>query len=179
MSLTPAPPATHLVFLGLGSNIEDKREHLQQARAFLESASVHTGRASSIYRTSPVDHLEQDWFLNQVLAVETTLSAPALLSHCQSVEQKMGRVRTIDKGPRLIDIDILFYESEIIQLPDLSVPHPRAAQRKFVLVPLAEIAPEFMHPLHRKSVRQLLAERDSDPAEVLLWSGSAPENAVA
>ena len=156
----------HRAYLGLGSNIEDKRENLRLARAWLQTDAVRIVRESSVYRTSPVDYLEQDWFLNQILAVETRLSPADLFAHCLQIEYKIGRERTIDKGPRTIDIDLLFYDDAIINHFDLVVPHPRIAERKFVLVPMAEIAPEYIHPVYRKTIRDLLADRASDPAEV-------------
>lgn len=157
-----------IAYLGLGSNVEDKRENLRLARAWLQTPAVKIVRESSIYRTSPVDYLEQDWFFNQVLAVETSLTPAELMAHCLSVENKIGRERTFDKGPRTIDIDLLFYDSEIINHFDLVVPHPRIAERKFVLVPMAELAPDFVHPLLMKPIRALLAERANDPARVEL-----------
>ncbi|MBZ5535714.1 MAG: 2-amino-4-hydroxy-6-hydroxymethyldihydropteridine diphosphokinase [Acidobacteriia bacterium] len=158
----------HTAYLGLGSNVEDKRENLRLARVWLQTPAVRIVRESSIYRTSPVDYLEQDWFFNQVLAVETPLSPEELLAHCLSVEIKIGRERTFDKGPRTIDIDLLFYESNVINRFDLVVPHPHLAERKFVLVPMAELAPDFVHPLLMKPIRTLLAERANDPAKVEL-----------
>ncbi|MBZ5554022.1 MAG: 2-amino-4-hydroxy-6-hydroxymethyldihydropteridine diphosphokinase [Acidobacteriia bacterium] len=162
------PSEIHTAYLGLGSNVEDKRENLRLARVWLRTPKVKIIRESSIYKTSPVDYLEQDWFFNQVLAIETLLSPAELLAHCLSVEYKIGRERTFDKGPRTIDVDLLFYESEVINRFDLVIPHPCIAERKFVLTPMAELAPDFIHPLLKKSIRTLLAERVNDPATVEL-----------
>lgn len=159
-------PNPHLAYLGLGSNVGDKRQNLRRARERLQTESVRIVRTSSLYKTSPVEYLEQDWFLNQVLAVETLFDAFQLLAHCLRVENEGGRARTIPKGPRTIDIDLLFYNQAIIRQADLVVPHPRAAERKFVLQPMAEIAPDYVHPVLQKSIQQLLAERDSDVAKV-------------
>jgi 2-amino-4-hydroxy-6-hydroxymethyldihydropteridine diphosphokinase len=158
----------HTAYLGLGSNVEDKRENLRLARVWLQTPAARIIRESSIYRTSPVDYLEQDWFFNQVLAIETSLSPGELMAHCLNVESKIGRERTFDKGPRTIDIDLLFYESQVINRFDLVVPHPRIAERKFVLVPMAELVPDFVHPLLMKPIRTLLAERVNDRAKVEL-----------
>jgi 2-amino-4-hydroxy-6-hydroxymethyldihydropteridine diphosphokinase len=156
----------HTAYLALGSNVEDKRENLRLARAWLQTRDLHIRRESSIYKTSPVDYVEQDWFLNQVLAIETSLSPAELMAHCLGVEHRIGRERTVDKGPRTIDIDLLFYDQDVINHFDLVIPHPRIAERKFVLVPMAEIAPDFIHPLLNKPIHILLAERANDPAEV-------------
>jgi 2-amino-4-hydroxy-6-hydroxymethyldihydropteridine diphosphokinase len=166
--VTVEPSEIHTAYLGLGSNVEDKRENLRLARVWLPTPAVRIVRESSIYRTSPVDYLEQDWFFNQVLAIETSLSPDELMAHCLNVETRIGRERTFDKGPRTIDIDLLFYESKVINRFDLVVPHPRIAERKFVLAPLAEIAPDFVHPLLMKPIHTLLANRVNDPAKVEL-----------
>ncbi|MFI5175921.1 MAG: 2-amino-4-hydroxy-6-hydroxymethyldihydropteridine diphosphokinase [Terriglobia bacterium] len=166
--MTENRSSLHTAYVALGSNVEDKRENLRLARAWLQTPTVRIARESSIYKTSPVDYLDQDWFFNQVLAIETPLPPADLLAHCLSVESKIGRERTIDKGPRTIDIDLLFYDREVINHFDLVVPHPRIAERKFVLVPMAELAPDFIHPLLKKPIRSLLAERANDPAQVEL-----------
>lgn len=159
---------SHIAYLGLGSNMGDSRSHLGVARERLRHPAVVIRQVSSIYRTSPLDYLEQEWFLNQVIAVQTALSPGELLLHCQAIENHLGRVRTIARGPRTIDIDLLFYDSQIIHEANLMVPHPRLAERKFVLIPMAEIAPGWIHPALGKSIRQLLEERAEDPAQVEL-----------
>lgn len=160
-------PTWRIAYLCLGSNVGDKQKNLQQAACLLRSPSLRLVQASTIYKSSPVDYLDQDWFLNQVLVVETTFSPEALLAHCLHVEERMGRQRTVDKGPRCIDVDLLLYGLEIINSPDLTVPHPRMAERKFVLVPLAEVAPGYLHPVLKKSILQLLQDRAGDPAWVV------------
>lgn len=129
--------------LGLGSNIGDKKAFLSEALERLAATpGIHLGKRSSLYRTEPWGLKDQDWFLNACVLVETTLSAPELLSCCLEVEQTLGRVRDIRWGPRKIDIDVLVYGNETIDADGLTIPHPRMAERAFVLVPLAEIWPE-------------------------------------
>ena len=141
------------IFLGLGSNIGDRFSNLKKAIDLLD---LNTEVASSIYETDPVEYLEQPKFLNQVIRVDTALRPLELLSWCHEVEQKLGRTREIIKGPRTIDIDLLFYNDEIINSLDLTVPHPGIPSRKFVLVPMDEIAPDFIHPVLKSSMHELL-----------------------
>jgi 2-amino-4-hydroxy-6-hydroxymethyldihydropteridine diphosphokinase len=153
-------------FLGLGSNLGDRRRNLLQARKALEKAGVKVLRASSVYRTEPVEMTDQPWFLNQVLKVETNLTPQELLSLAKSIELRMKRVRTEAKGPRTIDIDILLAGEAVVDTPELTIPHPRLALRNFVLVPLREIAPRAIHPVLRKTVAELSLE-SSDTAAVV------------
>jgi 2-amino-4-hydroxy-6-hydroxymethyldihydropteridine diphosphokinase len=155
-----------IYFLSLGSNLGSRAKNLAAAVRFIREHGVEVLRASSAYETEPVDHLDQPWFLNQVLQVRSSLSPFALLKLAKSIEARMKRVPTVAKGPRTIDIDILFADDLIVDLPDLAIPHPRLAQRNFVLVPLCEIAPEFRHPVLGKTIREL-ALSSSDPARVI------------
>jgi 2-amino-4-hydroxy-6-hydroxymethyldihydropteridine diphosphokinase len=155
----------HTVFLGLGSNVGDKKGNLRHALQQLGVASVQVIRVSPVYRTEPVDYTEQDWFLNQVVEVETELTPRALLDLCQKIESMLGRKRNILRGPRSIDLDILFFDECVLSQPDLTIPHPRLHERRFVLVPLSDIAPAMIHPLFRQSVRDLL-KRCNDRAPV-------------
>lgn len=128
--------------LGFGSNIGDKQAYLEEALARIAATPGVTLTArSSLYRTEPWGITDQDWFLNACALVETTLSASALLDRCLAVEQELGRVRDIRWGPRKIDIDVLVYGDARIDADGLTIPHPRMAERAFVLVPLAEIWP--------------------------------------
>jgi len=144
-------------FLGLGSNVADKRGNLVRARRRLERAGVEVLKASSVYRTEPVGVRDQPWFYNQVLEVRTNLGPQELMDLAKSIEAAMKRVPTIEKGPRTIDIDILLAGDTVIESPELTVPHPRLAVRNFVLVPLNEIAPRAVHPVLRKTVHELLS----------------------
>lgn len=145
-------------FLSLGSNIGDREAQLREALLRLESAGVRTVRRSSIHDTEPQDLRNQPWFLNVAVEVETDLSPLDLLARIHEIEAEMGRVRTVPKGPRTIDIDILFYADVVIDSSELEIPHPRLAQRRFVLEPMAEIAPDLRHPVTGKTVRKMLAE---------------------
>jgi 2-amino-4-hydroxy-6-hydroxymethyldihydropteridine diphosphokinase len=149
--------AAEVVYLSLGSNIGAREDNLHAAIAALPAAGVEVRRVSSFYETEPVDYLEQAWFLNCVVKADTELSALVLLRALRGIESKMGSKKLIAKGPRLIDIDILLYGQETIDTPELQVPHSRMTQRRFVLVPLAEIAPELRHPAWTGTVQQLLA----------------------
>ena len=141
------------IFLGLGSNIGDRRSNLDNAIRLLELEIVST---SSLYETEPVAFSNQPWFINQIIEVKTDLDPLELLSLCQNVENKLGRTRTISKGPRTIDIDLLFYNDAIIESHLLTLPHPGIPNRRFVLIPLDEIASNFVHPVLKRSVSELL-----------------------
>jgi 2-amino-4-hydroxy-6-hydroxymethyldihydropteridine diphosphokinase len=145
------------VYLGLGSNLGDRREHLNRARALLQAPDLVILRASSIYETEPRDLLHQPWFLNQVIEAQTTLFPRQLLARTQKIERKMGRTRTVDKGPRLIDIDILLYGESVVHSEALEVPHPRMLDRRFVLEPLTELVPDLRHPASKKTIREMLS----------------------
>ncbi|WP_131849134.1 2-amino-4-hydroxy-6-hydroxymethyldihydropteridine diphosphokinase [Baia soyae] len=127
-------------YIGLGSNMGDPVSQLEQAIGLIQdSPDIQVRTCSSIYRSDPVDYLDQPDFYNMVVELATTLSAEALLRRCQEVEQELKRVRVIRYGPRTMDIDILFYDQLLIQKEDLEVPHPKMKHRSFVVLPLAEI----------------------------------------
>jgi 2-amino-4-hydroxy-6-hydroxymethyldihydropteridine diphosphokinase len=144
------------IYLSLGSNIGDRERNLRKAVEQLASQDVRVLRSSRIYETEPVDYKDQGWFLNQVVEAETALFPMQLLTRIGRVEREMGRVRRVRKGPRTIDIDILFYGAAIVGTARLEIPHPRIAERRFVLAPLAELAPGLRHPVTHRSVRQML-----------------------
>lgn len=146
------------MYLSLGSNLGDREKNLRTAIAALAGARVRVTRISSFYETEPVDLREQPWFLNCVAQSETELPPLDLLRALRGVESQMGSRKLVPKGPRLIDLDILLYGSETIDTPELQVPHPRMLLRKFVLAPLAEIAPNLQHPSWKGTVSQLLAQ---------------------
>jgi len=154
-----------LVYLSLGSNLGDRTENLRLAIAALAQAGVHVTRESSIYETEPVDYLEQAWFLNCVVEAETQLDPFALLHALRAIEAQMGSKKEIPKGPRLMDLDILLYGSETVATPELQIPHPRMHLRRFVLAPLAELAPYLTHPSWHATAAELLA-RVADRSEV-------------
>jgi 2-amino-4-hydroxy-6-hydroxymethyldihydropteridine diphosphokinase len=146
-----------LVYIALGSNLGDRAEYLRQAREQIDAPDLRLLRASSTYETAPRDVEDQPWFLNQVIECETELFPRQLLARLQKIERATGRKRRIAKGPREIDLDILLFGDAIVKAPGLEVPHPRMAERRFVLEPLAELAPEKKHPGTRRTMREMLA----------------------
>jgi len=154
-----------IVYLSLGTNVGDREQNLRAAIAALAGARVRVLRVSSFYETEPVDLREQPWFLNCVVEGETRIPAADLLRALRGIESQMGSKKIIAKGPRLIDIDILLYGDETIATSELQVPHPRMLQRRFVLAPLAEIAPNLRHPSWAGTVAEFLA-KTSDQSQV-------------
>lgn len=146
-----------IIYLSLGSNVGDREVNLRAAIASLKDAGVRVKRVSSFYETEPVDFLEQPWFLNCVVEAETELKPLELLRALREIETKMGSRKLVAKGPRLMDMDILLYGQETMDTPELKVPHPRMHLRRFVLVPLAEIAPHLRHPSWSANVEELFA----------------------
>ena len=147
-----------IAFLSLGSNLGNRTENLRAACGRLKTADIHLLRVSSVYETEPVDVLDQGWFLNCVVEIETGLAANVLLDRCAEIEADLGRGRSRPKGPRIIDIDILLYGDAVIETEPLTVPHPRMKQRRFVLEPLREIAPTLRVPPENRTVEELLQE---------------------
>jgi 2-amino-4-hydroxy-6-hydroxymethyldihydropteridine diphosphokinase len=145
------------VYLSLGSNLGDREGNLRAAIEALRGARVRVGKVSSFYETEPVDYLEQPWFLNCVVEGETAVPAPELLRALREIETRIGSKKEFAKGPRLLDIDILLYGDDTIVTAELQVPHPRMLERKFVLEPLAEIAPEVKHPSWSGTAMEMLA----------------------
>jgi 2-amino-4-hydroxy-6-hydroxymethyldihydropteridine diphosphokinase len=154
------------IYLSLGSNIGDREANLRKAVEQLASQDMRVLHTSRIYETEPVDYVDQAWFLNQVVEAETALFPMQLLTRVGRVERELGRKRTVRKGPRTIDIDILFYGAAVVETTRLEIPHPRIAERRFVLVPLAELAPELRHPVTHRTIRQML--ESAPPAVVRL-----------
>lgn len=152
---TPASMAMHTIYLALGANLGDRRRNLsaalQQLRDIMDISAV-----SSIYETEPVGYIDQPNFFNMVCSGKTGLSVQDFLLHAKAIEASLGRQVTFRNGPRPIDIDILFYDDLNITQSDISVPHPRMAERAFVLVPLAEIAPDKIDPRSGQTVMELL-----------------------
>lgn len=148
-----------IIFIGLGSNLHQPEQNLRTAFTSLsESDGFSSPMLSSLYKTPPYGVLDQPEFINAVASFQTTLSSRAVLNSLLSLEEKMGRVRKERWGPRLIDLDLLFYGEQVIEEDGLKIPHPGIPERDFVLVPFMDIAPEWQHPTFNKSIRDLLSE---------------------
>jgi 2-amino-4-hydroxy-6-hydroxymethyldihydropteridine diphosphokinase len=156
----PAPliQAMKRVYLSLGSNLGDRRRNIAMALEHLARQGVRAIRVSSYYRTEPVDYLAQPWFLNCVAEMETEWMPLQLLHRCQAVERALGRRPGTPKGPRIVDIDILLYGDSVIRSPGLRVPHDRLGERRFVLIPLAELAPSLREPVTQRTILELLRQ---------------------
>lgn len=157
------------VYFGLGSNVGDREEHLRAAIENLR-AVVNVLRVSPVYETDPLEFTGQRRFLNLVVEAETELFPMQLLARTARVERELGRVRTIANGPRTIDIDILLYAKAVVRSAQLEIPHPRMAERRFVLAPLADLAPELRHPVSRRTVREML---DAAPEQMVCLNAQA------
>jgi 2-amino-4-hydroxy-6-hydroxymethyldihydropteridine diphosphokinase len=152
-------------FLSLGSNLGNRGKNLKQALSFLENECVEIIQSSSVYETQPVDLPSQPWFYNQVVEIEIGIDPQDLLSLVKRIEQKMGRIPHVQKGPRIIDMDILLAEKMVIQTKELKIPHPSLDRRNFVLIPFSEMAPETVHPILNQTIQSIL-ENSSDHSVV-------------
>ena len=153
----------HIAFIGFGSNMGDKARRCEEAISEILKVDNHTLLAkSSFYKTRPVGYTAQDWFVNGVIKIETDLEAPDLFHALKAIENHLGRIETFRWGPRAIDLDLLLFDGACLETPEVTIPHPRLQERQFVLVPLAEIDPDLLHPVFKKSVRRLLEDMKED-----------------
>jgi 2-amino-4-hydroxy-6-hydroxymethyldihydropteridine diphosphokinase len=157
----------HKAYISAGSNLGDRAANLEFASVSLNKSGI-VSRVSSWFETEPVGFADQPWFLNLAMELETNLAPLDLLALCQAIEENCGRIRTFRNAPRTLDLDILLYNDTIYKDAKLTIPHPRMAERRFVLVPLAQIAPEIIHPVLKKSIR-LLLETCADPSEIRIF----------
>ena len=153
------------VYLALGSNVGDRRANIEAALERLTACGVKVQGVSSLYRTEPVGYTDQPWFMNCAAEVMTELMPLQLVRRCQAIQRELGRRPGPRNGPRLIDIDILLYENAVVRSAEVTIPHPRMAERRFVLVPLGEIAAGAEHPVTRQTVREMLGA--APPAAVV------------
>jgi 2-amino-4-hydroxy-6-hydroxymethyldihydropteridine diphosphokinase len=153
------------IYLSLGSNKGDRAHYIARAIEALGANGIKVMRQSSLYETEPVETTSKGWFLNCVIEAETKLLPPQLMHTLLDIERLLGRRRRVLRGPRFIDMDVLLYGDGVVSTGQLMMPHPRMAQRRFVLVPFAEIAPETRHPVFKKTIAELL-EETSDCSEV-------------
>ena len=161
-------PRGSLIYLSLGSNLGDRAANLERAIAALPEAGVQVLRRSSLYETEPVDFLAQPWFLNCVVEAETSLPPRHLLDALQGIERAFGSSKLVARGPRLIDLDILFYGASVIRTEEIEIPHPRMDNRRFVLIPLAELAPDLRHPVLGATIAEMISTVQ-DKSAVRLW----------
>lgn len=163
---------SHCIYLALGTNLGKRQNNLAAALKALPP-QVEVTAVSRLYETAPAYVLDQPAFLNMALEGRTALSPPALLAHLKGIERGLGRVRLQRYGPRIIDLDILFYDDLILEQPELTIPHPRLHERGFVLRPLADIAPALVHPVLGRTVQELLAALPGDDGvlQVRAWEG--------
>jgi 2-amino-4-hydroxy-6-hydroxymethyldihydropteridine diphosphokinase len=158
-----------LAYIGLGANVGDRAAFLSQALALLEiPGKLEVLRRAGFYETEPVGNEDQPWFLNTVAEIDTVLSPHLLLAHTQWIERRMGRLQREPWGPREIDLDILLFGDQILDTVELKIPHPELHRRRFVLVPMCELAPQWMHPISRRSMRDLLTSLDDTKRVKLL-----------
>jgi 2-amino-4-hydroxy-6-hydroxymethyldihydropteridine diphosphokinase len=163
----------HIAYIGVGSNLGDKIHQCEQGLREILGVDRHRLLArSSFYKTQPLGVLDQDWFVNAAIKIETDLEPHELLQSLNEIESKLGRRETFRWGPRAIDLDILFFDDETIQSGPLIIPHPRLQERQFVLIPLVEIDPHLIHPVLQKTVLQLLEDLEDDQGVEKIVTGA-------
>jgi len=157
------------IYVGLGSNLGDRLANIRKAIELMKEAGIEIIDEASIYETEPLGYKEQGWFLNSVVKARTELSPLRLWKRLERIEKSMGREREVKWGPRIIDLDILFYGDKILNGRELRIPHPELHKRKFVLIPLEEIAPKLVHPVLKKTISELLRDlKDNSQVKLLV-----------
>jgi 2-amino-4-hydroxy-6-hydroxymethyldihydropteridine diphosphokinase len=153
----------HIAYIGIGSNLGDKIHHCEKAISAILKIDRHKLLAkSSLFKTQPIGYTSQGWFVNGVIKIETDLEAPELLRTLKTIESQLGRTKTFRWGPRTIDLDILFFDDNEIHTEELQIPHPLIQDRQFVLIPMAEIDRNLIHPVFKKTVQELLDNLKED-----------------
>jgi len=153
----------HIAYIGIGSNLGDKIYYCEKAISEILKIDRHKLLAkSSLFKTEPIGYTSQDWFVNGVLKIETDLEPSGLLRTLKTIEARLGRTETFQWGPRTIDLDILFFDYVVLHTRDLQIPHPLIQKRRFVLIPLAEIDRNLIHPVLKKTVQELLNDFQED-----------------
>ena len=157
------PLMSNTSYIGIGSNLGSPLENCKKSIALLgEQPGIEVIACSSFFETEPVGPADQNWFLNAVAKIATDLEPLPLLEILLAIESDMGRIRNEKWGPRVIDLDLILFKDRVLKNSRLEIPHPLMAQRRFVLAPLAELAPDLIHPIEKKAVRQLLSELPED-----------------
>jgi 2-amino-4-hydroxy-6-hydroxymethyldihydropteridine diphosphokinase len=153
----------HIAYIGIGSNLGDKLNHCEKAISEISRIDRHKLLAkSSLFKTQPIGHASQDWFVNGVIKIETDLEPPELFRTLKTIESRLGRTKTFRWGPRTIDLDLLFFDDIEIHTEELQIPHPQIQNRQFVLVPLAEIDRHLIHPIFKRTIQELLNNLKED-----------------
>jgi len=158
----------HTAYISVGSNIGNKLENCKKGvDALIRSDSVTLKAQSRCYKTDPVDYLDQDWFINHVVKIETSLDPFELLNRLKSIQKDAGRIRdAIRFGPRILDMDIILFDDAVINSENLTIPHPRMHKRRFVLKPVCDIDSEIIHPVFKKNMKYLLESLDDEEQEI-------------
>jgi len=160
-----------IAYIGIGSNLGDKVKNCQTAVRYLGATpGIEVAEISSLYCTEPVGYEDQDWFINCVVEVNTSLTPREIFLRCKEIERTMGRTHLVKWGPRVIDLDLLFYNDLVMKESDLEIPHPRLHERGFVLLPLTEVRPDWVHPVFQKTISELKQEL-TDSHQVKLYGG--------
>lgn len=155
-------------FIGLGSNLGDRKKNIENSIGLLTlMEGIDLLKQASYYETEPVGPV-QPWFINSAIKIESSLSPEGILTKCKEVEAKIGRVDSLKRGPRLVDLDLLMVEDQILEKEKLTLPHPQLAQRRFVLLPLLEIEPNLVHPKRKVPLKELLTETEKDKKVIKL-----------